>query len=286
MDNYIIKTLAYDKQVRILFVENTDLIGALCNQPNLNKLLRTVLGNTICVASLVSGLLKDNQRVSLKVKASNRNYCIFADVDSTGNVRGYMSEELLNAPSEYMDEVSMEQLIGKRGCIQVMKDIGMNHIFTGITDMPYGNIVDDFSHYFKQSEQTPSFFSTTLVFNERDEVVISRGVVAQLLPGAPARLLNRIRKLILDHQLQFAAIENSKALKDIIHILFENIDILSIDPIQLSCECSKQLFLPMLYALGREELKHAYENNDSIQFVCHSCGEKYSFHPFEIVNLL
>jgi hypothetical protein len=28
-----------------------------------------------------------------------------------------------------------------RGYLQVMKDLGMNSIFTGITEMPYGNIV-------------------------------------------------------------------------------------------------------------------------------------------------
>ncbi|MGO4275252.1 Hsp33 family molecular chaperone HslO, partial [Paenibacillus sp. TAF58] len=90
MDNYLIKTLAYNKQARILFVENTDLIRAVCNHDHMNKLLKTALGKTVSIASILTGILKGNQRISLKVKTSNPNYKIFADVDSKGNVRGYI----------------------------------------------------------------------------------------------------------------------------------------------------------------------------------------------------
>jgi molecular chaperone Hsp33 len=112
MDNYIIKTLAYNKQVRILFVDNTVMIREICNQLNMNKLLKTALGTTVSIASLISGILKGNQRISLKINASNRNYKIFADVDSTGNVRGYINDELLNASLDYANGLSIEQLIG------------------------------------------------------------------------------------------------------------------------------------------------------------------------------
>ncbi len=63
----------------------------------------------------------------------------------------------------------------------------MNRIIT-ITDMPYGNIVDDLSHYYTQSEQTPTWISTYLVFNEQDQIVLSRAVLVQLLPGSPITL--------------------------------------------------------------------------------------------------
>ena len=76
-----------------------------------------------------------------------------------GNIRGYINDALLNAPLDNINNLSVEELIGDKGYIQVLKDLGMYSIFTGITDMPYGNIVDDFSYYFKQSEQTDSFFS-------------------------------------------------------------------------------------------------------------------------------
>jgi molecular chaperone Hsp33 len=286
MDNYLIKTLAYDKQARILFVENTDLVGAVCNHDHMNKLLKTALGRTVSVASMLTGILKGNQRISLKVKASNPDYKIFADVDSTGNVRGYINDELLNAPSDDLNDLSIEQLLGPRGCIQFTKDIGMNHVFTGITDMPYGNIVDDMSHYFIQSEQTPSCFSVNIVFNEKNEIMLSRGVMAQLLPGAPVRLIHRIRSVISEHQSYFIDPLNSKTFIELPYLIFEDIDIIGIEPIRLFCGCSKEALYPMLYALDKEELVNAYKKNSLIEIVCNVCGKKYAFDSSEIASLI
>lgn len=98
MDNYIIRTIAYNKQVPILFVNNTHMVKEICEHKNMNKLLKTTLGKTISIASLISGTLKGNQRISIKVNATNRNYKVFADADSTGNIRGFINDELLNAP--------------------------------------------------------------------------------------------------------------------------------------------------------------------------------------------
>ena len=286
MDNYIIKALAYNKQVRILFVDNTKLVREICEQKGMSKLLKTALSKTVSIASLISGTLKGNQRVSLRVNATNKNYKIFADIDSIGNIRGYICDELLKAPLDVIDNLSMEQLIGDKGYIQVMKDLGMNSIFTGITEMPYGNIVDDFSHYFKQSEQTISLFSLNIVFNENDEIVQSRGVLAELLPGANISLMDYIKRIISENQLLLNTKETNKAFKDIAYSLFEGLEIMVVNPIQFFCGCSKEMFYPMLYSLDKEELACAYENNKPIEIVCNVCGEKYRFNAAEINNLL
>jgi molecular chaperone Hsp33 len=286
MDNYIIKTLAYNKQVRILLVDNTSMIKEICENKNMNKLLKTLLGKTVSIASLISGTLKGNQRISLKISASNRNYKVFADADSMGNVRGYINDELLNAALDYIDNLLIEQLIGGKGCIQVLKDLGMNSIFTGITDMPYGNIVDDFSYYFKQSEQTATLFSATIVYNENNEIVLSRGVMAQLLPGAPTSLMNTIKEAISENESVLSSLEKHETLKEIPHLLFEDIEIIGLDSVQFLCGCSKEILFPMLYSLNKKELIDAYQNNKSIEIVCNVCGKKYNFNPDEMSHFI
>jgi molecular chaperone Hsp33 len=289
MENCLIKALAYNKQARILFVENTDLIRAVCNQPNLmNRLLKTALGTTVSAASLLSGTLKDQQRISLKVKASQPAYKIFADVDSQGNIRGYVSEDLLNAPTHDLESLSIEDLIGDRGCIQVVKDIGMNRTFTGITDMPYRNIVDDLSHYFNQSEQTPTCFAIHIAFNENNEIIGSQGMMAQLLPGAPDELIGHIRNILARQPFQQPQSESSAgaAFRELPSLLFDDIEIMSLEPIRSFCGCSKEMFYPMLYALGKDELELATEKKHSIDMVCHICGNEYSFGPDEIAGLI
>lgn len=145
-------------------------------------------------------------------------------MDSTGNIRGYINEALLNEPFNNISDMSIQELIGDRGCIQVMKDLGMNSTFTGITDMPYGNIVDDFSYYFKQSEQTDSFFSINIVYNENAEIILSRGIMVQLLPGAHIGLVDIIKEIISENQSVLSSLRDNDNFKEIPYLLFKDIE--------------------------------------------------------------
>ncbi|WP_291575822.1 Hsp33 family molecular chaperone HslO [Clostridium sp. UBA4548] len=285
MNNYILKTLAYNKQVRIFFLDGTDMIKEICNHKNIGKTLKDALGKTVSIATLISATLKGNQRVSIKVSASNRKHKIFADADSMGNIRGYISDELLNVPIDNIEGLSIKEVIGHKGCIQVLKDLGMHSIFTGITDMPYGNIVDDFSYYFKQSEQTDSFFSINIVYNN-NEVVLCRGIMAQLLPGAPTGLIDTIRETIFENHSILSNLGDNESLKHIPYLLFNDIEIVEKYPVQFLCGCSKEVFYPMLYSLSKDELEDAFQNKKSMEIVCNVCGKKYSFSSQDIKNLI
>lgn len=285
MNNYILKTLAYNKQVRIFFLDGTDMIKEICNHKNIGKTLKDALGKTVSIATLISATLKGNQRVSIKVSASNRKHKIFADADSMGNIRGYISDELLNVPIDNIEGLSIKEVIGHKGCIQVLKDLGMHSIFTGITDMPYGNIVDDFSYYFKQSEQTDSFFSINIVYNN-NEIVLCRGIMAQLLPGAPTGLIDTIRETIFENHSILSNLGDNESLKHIPYLLFDDIEIVEKYPVQFLCGCSKEVFYPMLYSLSKDELEDAFQNKKSMEIVCNVCGKKYSFSSQDIKNLI
>ena len=152
--------------------------------------------------------------------------------------------------------------------------------------MPYGNIVDDMSHYFKQSEQTPSWFSVNIVFNEKNEIVLSRGFMAQLLPGAPVHFIHKIRNVISDQQSYLIDPENSKTFKELPYSIFEDIEIVGIEPLRLFCGCSKEILYPMLFALDKEELANAYENNSPMEIVCNICEKKYTFDSSEYASLI
>jgi len=286
MKNYYTKILACNKQARIIFVENTDLIGQICASHNTNKLSATLLARTVSCASLLTGLLKDKHRVSLKVSASNRDYRVFADIDANRNVRGFISEELQKALNMETKPSSIEQIIGDRGYIQVINDIGMNSITTWITDMPYKNIIDDLSHYYKQSEQTPTWVSTDIVFNEQDQIELSRAILVQLLPGAPISKLKQIKRTIIVNKMKLLDSSNKAAMQELPFTIFEDAELLETKPIQLFCGCSKEMFFSMLLALGKEELTKAYLSDNPIELACNVCGNKYLFLSEELKNLL
>ncbi|GFP75620.1 Hsp33 family molecular chaperone HslO [Clostridium fungisolvens] len=284
MKEYIVKTLAYNKQVRILFIDNTNMVQEVCNNKITSNVLKTALGKTLTITSLISGILKGNQRISIKINLSNREYKIFADCDSFGNVRGFINDQLLNKYLYKDDDKSIEQLIGDKGCIQVLKDLGMNSIFTGITDMPYGNIVDDFSYYFNQSEQTDTFFSVNLLYNENNEIILSRGIMAQLLPGASEGIIDEIKEIIEENEQ--VLVEKDVTLNKIPLLLFDDIEVMEASEVRFFCGCCKEMFYPMLYSLDKKEIIDAVNQDKSMEIVCNVCGKKYSFNSDELKTLI
>lgn len=286
MDGYIMKGMAFDKQVRILFADNTELIGKLCDGTPMSKLLKEALGKTVSVTSMLPGILKDRQRISLKVRMSCDKLVIFAEADANGHIRGYIGDKWQHSVPARMNAGTLEQLIGSRGSIRVSKDIGMNGIFTGITGMPYGNITDDFSHYFNQSEQSPTYMAAEIAFDEREEIAFSNGLMAQLLPGAPSWLLSRIRRTVSAYRAQLKDPATRTTFPELPSMMFPDIEIIERLPIRIYCGCSKEMMYPMLYVLDKCELANAAASGSGLEIVCHACGNKYHFEPDEIVDLM
>lgn len=283
MENYIIRTLAFNRSVRIMFAETTGIARAVCSQGQVSgRALRAALATTVTAAGLLCGTLKDHQRLSLKVGASRPGCRIFAEVDSGGNVRGYLSDEWQTVPAPEIAGLSLPELIGTGGSLQVIKDLGMYRGFTGITDMPYGNIVDDLAHYFRQSEQTPTCFVCHVEFDGDDAIVACRGAMAQLLPGADEDSLREVEGILRAP----AVADPARPVSELPALLPADTALLGIAPLRASCGCCREMFYPMLMSLGVADLKDAVASNRSLDVVCHACGCRYSFAPEEVAALL
>ncbi|CAG9620021.1 Hsp33 family molecular chaperone HslO [Sutcliffiella rhizosphaerae] len=286
MENTIVKTLIYDKQVRLFFVDNTKLINEILRlNKETNKILKLALGKTISVVSIISGTLKENQRISLQMTMSNPKYKIFADADAKGNVRGYLNEELLKSPDDYMDKISLASLIGHKGTIQMIKGSVMNQ-FTGITDMPYQNIADDISHYFIQSEQAQTYIGANIRFGNNNCVLFSNAIFAQLLPGAPPELIYEVEHKVNTNREFFTSLYKCSNMEEKLSEVFKDVKVLGYSPVQFFCGCSKEMFYGMLHSLSENELTQVINNKEAVDTCCQICGRTYHFNFNEIQGLV
>lgn len=272
----ITKLITNDKQARIYILDNTDLIQELVSLENFNIISREALSTTFTLSSLLCGLLKDKQRVSIQINTSTSSKYIRCDVDSHGNVRGYASEDLIYNKENFN---SIPELIGNKGIIKVTKDIGMGSLFTGIVDMPYKNIVDDFSNYFLKSDQVETAFRYYYK-EENSKTLYSRGILFQPLPFCNPDLLSNW----LDY------IDRNKCLFDNSYFnpntILPNTKVVGTQQIQLFCGCSREMFLGLLFSLGNEDLTKALNEKQNIETVCNICGKKYIYDENDISLLV
>lgn len=285
MQNAIVKALIKEEQIRLYFIDNSQLLRDIyaLNQ-ELPKPLKLLLGKTISAMSILSGTLKGNQRMSLQVTLSNTRHKIFAEAEANGNVRGYLNEELLR--SSTIEEKSMQDLIGPSGMIRVIKGSEMNQ-FTSITDMPNQHITDDIANYFVQSDQTPTHLYSDIQLDKGGSLLSSHALYAQLLPGAPPQLLSEVKMIVKANPDIFSKLnaEEASDSEEALIQLFGDAKIIGHSSSQFFCGCSKEMFYGMLYSLSEEEIKRSIERKEDIETFCHICGKTYTFEQKEMQQL-
>ncbi|WP_152655638.1 Hsp33 family molecular chaperone HslO [Oceanobacillus sp. CFH 90083] len=287
MTNKIIKTLVLDNSVRLYFTDNTKVLQEIMNVSKIkDETCYLALAKAVSVISLLSVTLKANQRISAVITLTNKKYKIHADTDAAGNVRGYANQALLKEYQHRHANASLQELIGTKASIRLMKGFDMNQ-FTGITDMPYQNIDDDFAYYFKQSEQTDTIIQTNIEYNSEGCLIKSYGIYAQALPGAKEGALELVQKQFEAENLVPLLLRmNDAEIEKELNERFYHSKVMERKSIRFACHCSKAMFYGFLYSLPAEELQKAVGANTSIDTTCHICGRDYVFSPSEIQTIL
>lgn len=286
MQNTIAKALIYEEQVRIYFIDNTQLLRDIFSvNQELPESLKLMLGETVSAMSILSGTLKGNQRMSLQITLSNSRHKIFAEAEANGNIRGYLNDGLLKAAET--EGKSVQDLIGTIGMIRIIKGSDMNQ-FTSITDMPNQNIIDDIANYFVQSDQTPTYLYSNIQLDNGASLLSSHAVYAQLLPGAPPHLLSEVKSIIEADPDIYSKLntEETSDSDEALTYLFGEAKIIGYSSSQFFCGCSKEMFYGMLYSLSKEEITQSIVQNENIEAFCHICGKTYMFGQKEIQQLL
>lgn len=285
MGNQLVQSLACDNRIRLYIADLTQILTELTvSDLSMPRLLKEALGKTASAACLLTGTLKGDDRLSIKLSSTNRGYAWFAESDAYGNISAYLSDSLAHTPADYWNGLTEEQLIGERGSIRIAKSIGMNGMFTGVTDMPNRNIEADFSHYYGQSEQTATAFRLHITFDKYDNVVFGRAIMIQMLPGSTDQLWNEALLTLDNQSARWRTPDISTG--EVPENIFADARIVGTMPLRLFCGCSKELLMPMILSLGDDTLRQARYDAKDVEIVCHRCGRGYRYSPSEVDTLL
>ena len=267
------KALVLNKEARAYIISNKDTVNEAINRHNLWPGATSVLGKTLTIAQIMGSMLKGKEALTIKINGGNGQVGnIIVDANSKGEVRGYVdnpSVSIVNNSGGMNDYYA----IGTEGMIDVIKDLKLKETFTSSVECT-GNLANDFTYYFFESEQTPSVVYLGMLIDVDNTCKLSGGLIIQLLPNAReyASFNELLEKYSLDEILQLF-------FKDDYEIVEER-------EVSFKCPCSKENFSKALLTLGKEELQEIANEDHHIEAVCHYCGEKYNFDEEEINELI
>ena len=254
--------------VRGEFIHLEQSVQEILTQHNYPPAIKKLLAEFLCVAGLLTAIIKFDGRLTVQFRGEGNLKLIIAQCDHHFQLRGLVK---FKQDSNY-DELLLEM---KKGLLAIMVDSSSTKRYQGIVNWEGFSIAESIENYFKQSEQ----LTTKLYLNVSDQS--AAGLLLQAMPTASAPEMENLEWYRL---MSFMDGFDPKSLltanrEDMLKDLFpsDEIRIFPPQPIKFQCTCSRQRSEQAILILGREEAEAELQDNQVISVTCDFCNAEYTF---------
>ena len=208
--------------------------------------------------------------------------------DPVGNVRGVVTEPRVPLVEKYPGKLDVGATVGTDGTITVIRDLQMKEPYIGSTELVSGEIGDDVTAYFAQSEQTPTACALGVLVDRDLSVKVAGGYLVQLLPGAPDEVIDALEQGIQRAGAVTKMLDDGLTPEDILGQVMGALGVVFMETTEVSykCYCSRDRVTKALISLGKDELTEIMNDGKPFTVDCQFCDTVYSFTPEDIRGIL
>ena len=284
----IVRAVSRDGFVKISAIEARDIAERAREIHNMSPTAAAAMGRTLCAASILGDLLKEDEAtVTLRINGGGIAGTVMAVSDSSGNVRGYVQNPQADLPTRADGKLDVGGLVGRNGMLTVSRDLGIGEPYVGSTELVSGEIAEDFTAYYCESEQVPAACGLGVLIDTDKTVLSAGGFLVQLLPGAPDSTIDALEANIAVMPAVSDIVRSGSADGLITAVLLGmEPEILERHPVEYKCYCSRERVLGALSSIGAEALREIAESGENAKVSCQFCDAEYEFTPDEIRELI
>ena len=277
-----------DGFVKVVAIRSTELVrrGAEIQKTTPNA--TAAFGRALTAASMMGNMQKvDNGSMTLQIKGDGPIGTIVCVSDPAGNVRGYVYEPNVPLVEKHPGKLDVGATVGN-GTLTVIRDLQMKEPYVGSVPLVSGEIGDDVTAYFAQSEQTPTACALGVLVDTDLSVKVAGGYLLQLLPGAPDEVIDVLERGIKRAGAVTAMLEQGMTPEDILGAVCGDLGVVFMETTEVSykCYCTRQRVTAALLSLGKEELTEIMNEGKPFPVECQFCDETYEFTPEDIRQML
>ena len=284
----IIRAVTQDGYVKISAISGRSIVERARQLHGLSPVASAALGRTLCACSMLGDLLKEEKAtVTLRINGAGPIGSVVAVSDSTGNVRGYVQNPQLDLPLKSNGKLDVGGAVGTNGTLTVSRDLGLKEPYIGSTALVSGEIAEDLTYYFVESEQVGAACGLGVLVDTDYTIRCAGGFIVALLPGAPPSLIDTIEGNIARMGPVTDLLQDGTAEDIVEKVLFGlEPEILSCKNVEYRCYCSRERVLGALESIGSEALGEIAESGENAEVNCHFCNKSYVFTPDEIRSIM
>lgn len=287
MTDYIVRATAGDHQIRAFAATTRDLVEHARQAHNTSPVATAALGRLLTAGGMMGIMMKgEEDLLTIKIQGSGPIEGLTVTADSKGNVKGYAYNPGVMLPPNEFGKLDVGGAVGE-GVLSVIQDIGLKEPYVGQTILVGGEIAEDLTYYYANSEQTPSSVALGVLMNKDNTVKQAGGFIIQLLPGASEEMIELLEKRLGEIHSVTSLLEEGKTPEMILTYILGGLglEIMEQTPVQFTCNCDKQRVEKALISIGRKELEEMIEDGKSIEVNCHFCNKHYEFTVEDLSEL-
>ncbi len=283
-----VRMITNDGAVSVIAVDSTDIVAYMERIHCTSAVTSAALGRLLTAASMMGSQLKgEKDSLTLRLNGNGPAGPVVAVSDSSGNVRGYIGEPVVEIPLNKKGKLDVAGAVGKDGTLTVMMDLGLKEPYIGQVPIVSGEIAEDLTAYFAQSQQTPTVCALGVLVNPDLSVKAAGGFIIQLLPGAGDDTIDLVEESIRDIPPVTNMITSGLSPEEICRSALKKFELEKLDEFspEYRCNCSKERFARGIATLKNEDLEEMAQDPVT-EVKCHFCNKKYRFSPQEIKKLM
>ncbi|MGM9557434.1 MAG: Hsp33 family molecular chaperone HslO [Oscillospiraceae bacterium] len=289
MQDHIVRAISKDGCFKAVAITSKNLVE---RARQIHKTLPTAtaaLGRLLSATSMMGNMQKvENGSITVQVKGGGPLGTVLAVGDAEGNVRGYVQNPQISLLEKYRGKLDVGAAVGSDGTITVIRDLQMKEPYIGSVALVSGEIAEDITQYFAQSEQTPTACALGVLVDTDQSVKAAGGYLVQLLPGAPDEQIDKLEAGIQRADTVTKMLETGMDAETMLNTVLADfeIEILETTPVEYRCYCSRERVTSMLISLGKEELRQIVDDGQTIHIDCQFCDRVYDFSPQQVEEIL
>ena len=270
--------------IKISVIEGRDIAERARQIHGLSPTACAVLGRTLCAASMLGEMMKEEDAsVTVRLSGGGPIGSVIAVSDCAGNVRGYVDKPGCELPLRADGKLDVGGAVGRDGLLTVSRDIGLKEPYIGSVELTSGEIAEDFTRYYVESEQIPAACGLGVLVDTDRTVRAAGGFIVQLMPGAPEELIGKLEDNIF-YMDALTTILDEDGPEEVVRQVLKGLEprVLETAAAEYRCTCSRARIAQALRSTGAEALRSLAETGEDAEVVCSFCGSVYRFPPEEL----
>lgn len=289
MSDYLVRGMSMDGFVKVVAIRSTEIVQRAASIHKTTPNATAAFGRALTACSMMGNMQKvENGSMTLQIRGGGPIGTVTCVSDPEGNVRGVVTEPNVPLEEKYAGKLDVGATVGTDGTLTVIRDLQMKEPYVGSIPLVSGEIGDDVTAYFAQSEQIPTACALGVLIDKDCSVKVAGGYLIQLLPGAPDEIIDALERGIQRAGAVTAMLENGLTPEDILGQVCGDLGVVFMEttPVSYKCYCTRDRVTAALISLGREELAEIRDDGKPFPVECQFCDTVYSFTPGDIEELL